>query len=172
MATHFRKNISTLLHRDLIQRDEGKLTYVQLFGFVLIILGIIYFASFLLPSGFIDFLPTLKLDDSPETGGVAIAFFTTMLGVAFGFPDMLKGQTGEISTMRIIVFMFSNVLCMLILKIGWNKNSLAEIGFDGYWMGVVAFLFGAKATQSFFESRKSGKPESSGPNNVVSGSKE
>ena len=98
---------SNFLRRDLIKKDEGKLTYVQLFGFLLIILGIIYFASFLLPSGIIDILPFLKLDEHPESSEVPIAFFTIMLGVAFAFPDMLKGQTKENSTMRISVFMFA-----------------------------------------------------------------
>ncbi|MFX6311328.1 hypothetical protein ABTF78_19545, partial [Acinetobacter baumannii] len=48
--------------------------------------------------------------------------------------------------MRIIVFMFANVICMLLLKIGWGKDisSLEDIGLNGYWMGVIAFLFGAK----------------------------
>ena len=157
---------SNFLRRDLIKKDEDKLTYVQLFGFVLIILGIIYFASFLLPSGIIDILPFLKLDEHPESSEVPIAFFTIMLGVAFAFPDMLKGQTKEISTMRIIVFMFANVICMLILKIGWDKHSLGEIGLDGYWMGVIAFLFGAKATQSYFENAKSLFPNSSSTSNT------
>jgi hypothetical protein len=154
---------SSFLRRDLIKKDEGKLTYVQLFGFVLIILGIIYFASFLLPSGIIDILPFLKLDEHPESSEVPIAFFTIMLGIAFAFPDMLKGQTKEISTMRIIVFMFANAICMLILKIGWDKHSLGEIGLDGYWMGVIAFLFGAKATQSYFENAKSLLPSNQQP---------
>jgi hypothetical protein len=154
---------SNFLRRDLIKKDEGKLTYVQLFGFLLIILGIVYFASFLLPSGIIDILPFLKLDEHPESSEVPIAFFTIMLGVAFAFPDMLKGQTKEISTMRIIVFMFANVMCMLILKIGWDKHSLGEIGLDGYWMGIIAFLFGAKATQSYFENAKSLLPSNQQP---------
>ena len=157
---------SNFLRRDLIKKDEDKLTYVQLFGFVLIILGIIYFASFLLPSGIIDILPFLKLDEHPESSEVPIAFFTIMLGVAFAFPDMLKGQTKEISTMRIIVFMFANVICMLILKIGWDKHSLGEIGLDGYWMGVIAFLFGAKATQAYFENAKSFFPNSTSTSNT------
>ena len=153
MNIHFKKRFNNSPKRDWIHKEEGKLTYIQLFGFVLIILGIIYFASFLLPSGIIDILPFLKLAEHPESSEVPIAFFTTMLGVAFAFPSMLKGQTKDISTMRIIVFMFANVICMLLLKIGWDKNSLSEIGLNSYWMGVIAFLFGGKATQSYFESK-------------------
>lgn len=155
MEFNLNKRFSNFLKRDWIQKDEGKLTYIQLFGFLLITLGIIYLSSFLLPSGVINYLPSFKLDDDPTPNGISIAFFTTMLGVAFAFPDMLKGQTKEISTMRIIVFMFANVICMLLLKIGWDKPSLTEIGLDGFWMGVIAFLFGAKATQAYFENAKS-----------------
>lgn len=155
MNPDFKTRLSNFLKRDWIQKDEGKLTYVQLFGFLLIAFGVVYLASYLLPSGVIHAFPGLQLDEDPTPDGIAIGFFTTMLGVAFAFPDMLKGQTKEISTMRIIVFMFANVICMLLLKIGWNKDSLQDVGLDGYWMGVIAFLFGAKATQSYFENAKS-----------------
>jgi hypothetical protein len=160
MKTNFKTRFSNFLKRDWIQKNEGKLTYVQLFGFLLIACGVVYLASYLLPSGVIHAFPSLDLDEDPTPNGISIAFFTTMLGVAFAFPDMLRGQTKEISTMRIIVFMFANVICMLLLKIGWNKGSLQDIGLDGYWMGVIAFLFGAKATQSYFENAKSLLPGS------------
>jgi len=165
MKINFKTRFNSFLKRDWIQKDEGKLTYVQLFGFILIALGVIYFSSFLLPSGIIDIFPFLKLDNHPESSEVPIAFFTIMLGISFAFPDMLKGQTKDISTMRIIVFMFANVICMLLLKIGWDKDSLSKIGLDGYWMGVIAFLFGAKATQSYFENAKSFLPNSTSTSN-------
>jgi hypothetical protein len=155
MAKKINPFFKNLFRRDLIKKDEGKLTYVQIYGFVLITIGIVYFASFLLPVGIIDLLPFLHLDEHPDAPEVSIAFFTTMLGVAFAFPDLLKGQTNEISTMRIIVFMFTNVICMLLLKFGWQNEakSLADIKLDQWWMGVIAFLFGAKAAQSYFENR-------------------
>jgi hypothetical protein len=78
---------------------------------------------------------------------VAVIFFDIMLGVAFAFPDMLKDENQQVSTMRITVFMFVNVICMLLLKIGWDKTSFEEIGINGYWMGIIGFLFGAKAAQ-------------------------
>lgn len=159
MKLNVAQGFRNLIKRDWIRHNEGRLTYVQMFGFLLITLGVIYSCSFLLPSGIIDFFSSLKLEDTSVPEGVSIAFFTIMLGVAFAFPDMLKGQTKDISTMRIIVFMFANVICMLLLKIGWDKHSLQEIGLDGYWMGVIAFLFGAKATQAYFENIKSLAPQ-------------
>lgn len=160
MNANFKTRFSNFLKRDWIQKDEGKLTYVQLFGFLLIACGVVYFASYLLPSGIIHYFSSLQLDEDPSPNGISIAFFTTMLGVAFAFPDMLRGQTKEISTMRIIVFMFANVICMLLLKTGWDKASLQDIGLNGYWMGVIAFVFGAKATQSYFENARSLLPGS------------
>ncbi len=160
MNANFKIWLSNFLKRDWIQKGEGRLTYVQLFGFMLIAFGVVYLASYLLPGGIIHYFSSLGLNENPTANGISIAFFTTMLGVAFAFPDMLRGQTKEISTMRIIVFMFANVICMLLLKIGWEKGSLQGIGLDGYWMGVIAFVFGAKATQSYFENARSLLPGS------------
>jgi len=47
--------------------------------------------------------------------------------------------------------MVTNVICLLLIKIGWDKGSLVCIGLDQWWMGVIAFVFGAKAAQSYFE---------------------
>jgi hypothetical protein len=51
--------------------------------------------------------------------------------------------------------MMINVVCMLLLKIGWpdTVTSLRDIGLDQWWMGLIAFIFGAKAMQAFFESK-------------------
>ncbi|MEO8149049.1 MAG: hypothetical protein ABI723_15490 [Bacteroidia bacterium] len=125
--------------RNLINKDSEKVTYVQIMGFILIGFGVSYIMFFQFPK------------NEASSNGMAASFFLIMLGMSMSFPSLLKGQTKDVSTMRIIVFMFANVICMLLLKIGWDKHSLSEIGLDGYWMGVIAFLFGAKATQAFFE---------------------
>ena len=84
---------------------------------------------------------------------IAINFFVIMLGLSLAFPSLLEGKEG-LSTMRVVVFMMTNVICMLLLKIGWagGIKSLDDIKLDQYWVGVIAFTFGAKATQPFFES--------------------
>lgn len=92
--------------------------------------------------------------NSSEGKQVAIFFFIIMLGMSFAFPTLLEGPNNDLSTMRITVFMMVNVICMLILKNGWDAGSMKNIGVDEYWMGIIAFVFGAKATQSFFESKK------------------
>lgn len=130
------------MKRDFIKKNEGRLTVLQIIGFTILVTGI---------------LGMIVASSVEELTGVApsivsTSFFITMLGFAFAFPSLLEGNEG-LSTMRIIVFMMTNVICMLLLKIGWasKTGSLEDIGMDWYWMGVIAFVFGAKATQAFFE---------------------
>jgi len=127
-----------LKDRKLINSKEEKISIIQFIGFLLIISGI----------GII--ICTVNHSNDPSV--IAVAFFITMLGFAFAFPSMLEGNDG-ISTMRIVVFMMVNVICLLLIKIGWSQPSLEKIGLDQWWMGVIAFVFGAKATQSYFESK-------------------
>jgi hypothetical protein len=139
------------MKRNLIQKNENQNSVLQIIGFVMMLSAItcLIIASFFTS----DIICSV----------VSVSFFVTMIGFSFAFPSLLKGNKG-LSTMRIVVFMITNVVCMLLLKIGWSKNihSLKDIGLDQYWMGVIAFVFGAKATQSFFESRMA-PPSSSIP---------
>ena len=130
--------IKQFTERKLVGQKEN-VSYAQILGFLLILLGFIAMVI----AGF---------KDAPSI--ISISFFMTMLGFAFAFPSLLEGNEG-LSTMRIVVFMMTNVICMLLLKIGWGNSitSLQNIGLDRYWVGIIAFVFGAKATQSYFESR-------------------
>lgn len=125
---------------------------LQLAGFILIAVGVVFLLYKLIAAAF-----------SKTLGGItgteiSISFFIIMLGISFIFPDMLKGKTQDVSTMRIVVFMMINVICLLLLKLGWDQHNLADIGLNEYWMGVIAFVFGAKATQSYFESKMAVPP--------------
>jgi len=136
--------------RDFIDKKEGKLTVVRFVGFCMMIVGILALIAC-----------SFSLDEKvPKI--IAIAFFITMLGFSMAFPSLLEGNYG-LSTMRIVVFMVTNVVCMLLLKIGWSNaiTSLDQVGIDQYWVGIIAFTFGAKATQSFFESKMAVHQESS-----------
>ncbi len=128
------------MKRKLIHRTDDNISYLQIMGFVVIIGGIIYL-----------FIRQLFFDLGSEI--IAIDFFTIMLGIIFAFPDLLKDANNGLSTMRIVVFMVINVFCLLALKLGWGAKNFKEIGVDQYWTGIIAFVFGAKATQSFFESK-------------------
>ncbi|MGN8056001.1 hypothetical protein ACTJKN_07005 [Pedobacter sp. 22163] len=128
--------------RDIIEKNEGKLTTLRFIGFCLMAIGVLS-------------LMICSFETEPPVANViAVSFFITMLGFSLAFPSLLEGSEG-LSTMRIVVFMMTNVICMLMLKIGWASGikSLENIGIDQYWVGIIAFTFGAKATQSFFESR-------------------
>lgn len=129
--------------------EKNKVTILQRIGVVMIIAGLLGLIISLF------FHPDPREDHYRNVVSApvaAISFFITMLGIAFAFPTMLRGREG-ISTMRIVVFMMANVICMLLIKFGWQAGSLKEIGLDEWWMGVIAFIFGAKATQSYFESK-------------------
>jgi len=123
--------------RKLIRSNETKISIIQMIGFIIIAIGIITIGI------------SALLNNSSI---IAVSFFIIMLGIAFAFPTLLEGNEG-LSTMRIVVFMVTNVICILLIRIGWGKDSLANIGLDQWWMGVIAFVFGAKATQSYFESK-------------------
>lgn len=125
------------MDRDIISHSEGKLPVIRIIGFCTMIVAALSIGV------------AVWLDSS---SGIAVCFFIIMLGYSFAFPELLEGNEG-LSTMRIIVFMVTNVICMLLLKIGWDQSSLDAIGLDEWWMGVIAFVFGAKAVQSYFESR-------------------
>jgi len=129
--------------RKLITGDEGKVSWLQLIGFLLILASIFYLVSNML---------FLRIN----AGEVAIIFFDIMIGIAFAFPDMLKDNNHRVSTMRIVAFMIVNVICMLLLKIGWDKTNFKDIGIDSNWVLIIAFVFAAKAAQSFFERRAAG----------------
>jgi lysylphosphatidylglycerol synthetase-like protein (DUF2156 family) len=126
--------------RKLLHHAEDKISYLQIIGFIVILSSILY-------------LFYQQLVGKVTGEAIAIVFFVIMLGFSFAFPDLLRDSNKGLSTMRIVVFMMINVICMLLLKIGWEQSSLRAIGLDEYWMGVIAFVFGAKATQSYFESK-------------------
>jgi hypothetical protein len=128
------------MDRKLIHPIPGKISYLQIIGFVVILAGLLYL-----------FIQQLLKNLNSEV--ISIDFFTIMLGIIFAFPDLLEDGNKGLSTMRIVVFMVINVFCLLALKLGWNAKSFREIGVDQYWLGIVAFAFGAKATQSYFESK-------------------
>ncbi|HEY4323818.1 MAG TPA: hypothetical protein VGN20_07520 [Mucilaginibacter sp.] len=128
------------MERKLIHSSHGKISVLQIIGFVVIFFGLVYL-----------FIQQITNKLNGET--IAIDFFTIMLGIAFAFPELLRDSNKGLSTMRIIVFMIINVICLLLLKIGWDEHSLKEIGVDQWWVSIIGFVFGAKATQSYFESK-------------------
>jgi hypothetical protein len=154
----FNSELQTCIHliameRKLLHNSEDKISFLQIIGFLVILLGLI------------DLVIT-QIFSKLSGEVIAIDFFAIMLGFAFAFPDLLRDSNKGLSTMRIVVFMMVNVICILLLKIGWDAKSLGAIGLDQYWMGVIAFIFGAKATQTYFESKLAGGTGSTGGTGV------
>lgn len=144
-----------LLHRQatrpLIESAGKKASYIQLIGFALIFCGVLYLFAKLAIPGRLFIVP---LDGTKA----ALIFFIIMLGCSLAFPDLLCDKRKELSTMRIVVFMMVNAICLLLIKTGWESKNLADVGLNGYWVSMVAFVFGGKAAQSYFE-QKMGIPQ-------------
>lgn len=128
------------MERKLIHNSYEKTSVLQIIGFAVIFFGLVYL--------FVE-----QVTEKLKGETIAIDFFTIMLGIAFAFPELLRDSNKGLSTMRIIVFMIINVICLLLLKIGWDQHSLKDIGVDQWWVSIIGFVFGAKATQSYFESK-------------------
>jgi len=160
MESKFKKGIRNLFNRKLIQKDEQKITAVQLLGLGLILLGVVVTLIFIFSGGG-------QCGIEPTAEKVALTFLVISLGIAFAFPDLLQDHSGGLSTMRVVVFMMTNVLCMLFIKFGWTADSFSAMGIDGYWVSIVAFVFGAKAAQSYFENMK-GAPAPQTPVSTLS----
>jgi len=134
---------------------------LRIIGFCLIIIGVGCLLFYLLIGRFI------RLSISPQD--MAVIFFIMMLGMAFIFPQLLEDRNKGLSTMRIVVFMMVNLICLLLLKLGWDQPTLKSIGVDQWWMGIIAFVFGAKATQAYFESNLAKIPPSLPTSTAVTG---
>ena len=139
-----------MMGRKLIHNSENKVSYLQIVGFLVILAGVVYL-----------FIEQIFYELKGEI--IAIDFFTIMMGMAFAFPELLRDSNKGLSTMRIVVFMMINVICILLLKIGWEQHSLKTMGLDQFWVAMIAFVFGAKATQSYFENRPAAPPPPPAP---------
>jgi hypothetical protein len=134
----------------LIDYEETRVPVFQLFGYTLILIGVLYLVY--------KIVFPIKLGNSPINGDkMAMTFFIIMLGISFAFPSMLKDQNKGLSTMRIAVFMIINVFVILCIKIGWNCGSLKEFVIDKTWGYIIGAALGSKAIQSLGENNILGK---------------
>jgi hypothetical protein len=122
--------------------EKKSLSFSEILGMILILIGLIFLI-----------LSFIKLFNSEQ---IAVGFFITMLGYAMLNPALLESPSG-LSTMRVAVFMIVNVVCMLMLKIGWNPEikSFANLQIDTNWVALIGLVLGAKATQTFAENKAS-----------------
>lgn len=91
------------------------------------------FGYILMSIAVLAFLVMMIKDELGHPSGYAyievpILFFITMLVFVCIHPDLLKDAGKNLSTMRVVVFMMVNVVCLLMLRIGWDSLSFNAIG--------------------------------------------
>ena len=120
-------------------------TFLQKIGIILLILGILL----LIVCGF----STLGEEKTATafSGLAATGFFNIMLGISLIYPEMLAGNSGAASTMRMSIFMIVSVFVVLVVKIGWGTADLSNFKLDQTWAYVLAIALGSKAIQYFAE---------------------
>lgn len=127
-----------------IGSNNNEISIFQIIGLILMI-GSTFWLFFKMAFSSVDISPAR----------LSLGFFFIMLGYAMAYPEMLVDHTKGLSTRRIVVFMMSLVVCMLFLKVGFGEEmgSFEKLKLDWSWLGLIAFIFGAKAAQSYFESQ-------------------
>jgi predicted membrane channel-forming protein YqfA (hemolysin III family) len=121
-----------------------KTTLGQKFGGTIIALGMLGFIA----GTIISFTDFSGLDEGALP---ATSFFLIIVGMAFTFPSMLEEAKGEVSTMRIVVFVVVMVFAVVHLKIGWNAGTFKDFQIDQTWVYILGLAFGSKAFQKFSE---------------------
>jgi hypothetical protein len=160
MKPNFKAKYSGFFKRKFIKSNAAKLTYLQWLGLLLLTscISLLFFICFL------DFIfkpsDTLKFSNPFQPIHVSIIFFLIMLGIVLSFKDLLNDPSGKLNTMRLVLFMLSNVVCMLLLKTGWDKNTLVEVGLDGYWVAFILILIVAWFVQTYLHKSVGSKSES------------
>ncbi len=88
---------------------------------------------------------------------VAAAVFTVVMGLAMRFPTLLQDGTvtdenrPAYSSMRVVMLLVTGTFIMLIVKVGWTAQDLAQLKIDGSWPLILGVVFGGKIVQSMAE---------------------
>ena len=91
------------------------------------------------------------------TGGGAAAAVGVLLVLALILKapslimDASPAQDGEPSTMRILTLVIVVTFCVIMLRTGWNSDSLPSLKDQSEWVWLVTAALGGKAVQKFAE---------------------
>jgi len=70
-------------------------------------------------------------------------------------PTLIMDDTaaagGEPSTMRILTLAIILTFCFLMLKVGWDKQTLPSLENQGNWVWLVTAALGGKVLQKYAE---------------------
>jgi len=67
--------------------------------------------------------------------------------------DAGAAEGGEPSTMRILTLAIVLTFCALMLKTGWDKQTLPSLENQGNWVWLVTAALGGKALQTYTETK-------------------
>jgi hypothetical protein len=81
----------------------------------------------------------------------AVSFLFIMIGMCFYYPSLLEESSGQVSTMRVVVFSVVMVFVFITIKIGWSAGLFEEFTIDSRWVYILGLAFGGKAAQRIFE---------------------
>lgn len=89
-------------------------------------------------------------------GGAAAAAGTLLvLALILEAPTLIMDDAaaagGEPSTMRILTLAIILTFCLLMLRTGWNSNSLPDLKDQSNWVWLVTAALGGKAVQKYAE---------------------
>jgi hypothetical protein len=114
------------------------------FGKWLIIAGVVGFIAAIIQS----FTVYAGLDRGCV---VAVSFFLAMIGIAFNFPSLLEESPGQVSTMRVCVYMIVMVFAVVYIKLGWIAGGFEDFKIDQTWVYIIGLALGSKVAQKFGE---------------------
>ncbi|MFZ2205532.1 MAG: hypothetical protein WA057_05995 [Candidatus Magasanikiibacteriota bacterium] len=123
-----------------------------------------YFGKWMIIIGIAGFLASVVISFTSYAGvdhGAlpAVSFLISMIGIAFQFPSLLEESPGQLSTMRIVVFIITLVFASIYVKIGWNAGTFEQFTIDRTWVYILGLAFGSKAFQKFGEDKSDDKPK-------------
>jgi len=91
----------------------------------------------------------------PPGNVAALAMFLLLLGAAMQFPSMLRDDSKDVSSMRVVLFVVAGLFCVVTIKAAWNATALSELSINGQWAALLASLILGKAVQTFSEAKQS-----------------
>jgi hypothetical protein len=127
------------------------------------------FAGLLLAAGLLTILitgigPRVIGTKLPYTGGDAAATVGVLFALALIMeaPALIMDDSpsagGEPSTMRILTLSIVFTFCALMLKTGWDTQTLPSLKDQGNWVLLVTAAIGGKAAQKYLEDNQQ-KPQ-------------
>jgi hypothetical protein len=76
--------------------------------------------------------------------------------------DLIEGDDGSASTMRIVTLVVVGTFALLALRVGRNAGEIPSLENQGNWAWLVTAAIGGKAAQKYVELQEVRKPQAGG----------